>query len=87
MARGAGKWTQETVDGQRARNGARTEYRDPDQRNLYHVIQPSGHRAWAVRYRRVSDGISAIAAPCRLRDARHGAQVGAGCSERYRGWW
>jgi integrase len=63
---GARKLTQLRVDAAKAgtdQNGAPRRIEIPDAvcRGLYLVVQPSGVKSWAVRYRRASDG-----KPCKL---------------------
>jgi integrase len=43
------------VDNARADPNKRTEIADPGKPGLYLVVQPSGKKSWAVRYRRLSD--------------------------------
>jgi hypothetical protein len=63
---GARKLTQLRVDSAKAgtdQNGThkRTEIPDAVCRGLYLIVQPSGVKSWAVRYRCASDG-----KPCKL---------------------
>jgi integrase len=52
MARGL---TPLKVENARANSDQRKEIADPGRPGLYLVIQPSGKKSWAVRYRRLSD--------------------------------
>jgi integrase len=52
MARGL---TPLKVENARANSDQRKEIADPGKPGLYLVIQPSGKKSWAVRYRRLSD--------------------------------
>ena len=47
-------WTQISVNNIRAK-AKRVEWPDPEQRGLWLVVQPTGVKSWAVRYRRKAD--------------------------------
>jgi len=48
--------TAQGVKAAKARNGKRTEIPDGAVRGLYLVVQPSGAKSWAIRYRHPGDG-------------------------------